>query len=241
MAEAVRKMEEVHPEHVGGCGSGRTGKETTGGEGSDHWTSDFKRKQTGVPHIGGQSGKLTKFHSSGDGSRRKRGDQGRHDGVQGDGSDGWVQEADKGGGDRWMSVEYQNEWQWTWRGKEPSPTTRNWTSENGSHHTWVRKKLVMILVKFVKVFAKGNDSLGICNMAEHDIPLVPNAKPVYQSLGSSAYKEQLIPWDLVAKMKARGAIKVSFVPWGARLLLVQKKDWTWQFCVEYIESFIHLW
>ena len=40
------------------------------------------------------------------------------------------------------------------------------------------------LRRFADVFAKGNEPLGMCNMAEHEIPLVPNAKPVYQSLGS---------------------------------------------------------
>ncbi len=88
------------------------------------------------------------------------------------------------------------------------------------------KKLVKALGRFVDVFAKGNEPLGMCNMAEHEIPLVPNTKPVYQSLGSGAYKEQLIHRELMSKMKAIGAIEVSFGLWGARVLLAQKKDGT---------------
>ncbi len=34
-------------------------------------------------------------------------------------------------------------------------------------------------------------------------------------------------------MKARGAIEVSFGPCRARVLLAQKKDGTWRFCVDY--------
>ncbi len=64
------------------------------------------------------------------------------------------------------------------------------------------EKLVKALGKFVDVFAKRNEPLGMCNMAEHEIPLVTNAKPVYQSLGSGAYKEQLIHLELMLKMKA---------------------------------------
>ena len=37
----------------------------------------------------------------------------------------------------------------------------------------------------------------------------------------------------MSKMKARGAIEVSVGPWGARVLLAQKKDGTWRFCVDY--------
>ncbi len=95
------------------------------------------------------------------------------------------------------------------------------------------EKLVKDLGRFVDVFAKGNEPLGMCNMAEHEIPLVPNAKPVYQSLTSTAYKEQLIHRELMSKIKARGAFEVSFGPWGARVLLAQKKDGTWRFCVDY--------
>nr|CAH0102049.1 unnamed protein product [Daphnia galeata] len=73
------------------------------------------------------------------------------------------------------------------------------------------EKLVKALGRFVDAFAKGNEPLGMCNMAEHEIPLVPNAKPVYQSLGSGAYKEQLIQRELMSKMKARGAIEVKAV------------------------------
>jgi hypothetical protein len=78
-----------------------------------------------------------------------------------------------------------------------------------------KEKLVKALGRFVDVFAKGNEPLEMCNIVEHEIPLVPNAKPVYQSLGSGAYKEQLIHRELMSKMKARGAIEVSFGPWGA--------------------------
>ena len=90
------------------------------------------------------------------------------------------------------------------------------------------------LGRFKDVFAKGNEPLkSMCNMAEHEIPLVLNAKPVYQSLGSGAYKKQLIHRELISKMKARGANEVSFGPWGARVLLAQMKDGTWRFCVDY--------
>ena len=95
------------------------------------------------------------------------------------------------------------------------------------------EKLVEALGRFVDVFAKGNEPLGMCNMAEHEIPLVPNAKPVYQSLGSGTYKEQLIHREQMSKMKARGAIEVSLGSWEARVLLAQKKDVAWLFCVDY--------
>ena len=79
------------------------------------------------------------------------------------------------------------------------------------------------LGRFGDVFSKGNEPLGMCNMAEHEIPLVPNAKPVYQSLGSGAYKEQLIHRELMSKMKARGAIEVSFGPWVVTVLLARRR------------------
>ena len=59
----------------------------------------------------------------------------------------------------------------------------------------------------------------MCNMAEHEIPLVPNAKPVYQSLGSGTYNEehrQRLVMGLSALRKANLKLKLAKCRFGEK-------------------------
>lgn len=68
---------------------------------------------------------------------------------------------------------------------------------------------------------------------DHTIPLLPGAKPVniipYRY--SPAQKDEVE--RQVADMLAQGIIVPSSSPFASPVLLVQKKDLTWRFCVDY--------
>lgn len=68
---------------------------------------------------------------------------------------------------------------------------------------------------------------------DHTIPLLPGAKPVniipYRY--SPAQKDEVE--RQVADMLAQGIIVPSSSPFASPVLLVQKKDLTWHFCVDY--------
>uniref|UniRef100_A0A453EC58 Reverse transcriptase domain-containing protein n=2 Tax=Aegilops tauschii subsp. strangulata TaxID=200361 RepID=A0A453EC58_AEGTS len=68
---------------------------------------------------------------------------------------------------------------------------------------------------------------------DHSIPLVPGARPVnlrpYRH--SPAQKDEVE--RQVAEMLAQGIIQPSVSPFASPVLLVQKKDLTWRFCVDY--------
>ncbi|EFX71055.1 hypothetical protein DAPPUDRAFT_327566 [Daphnia pulex] len=82
------------------------------------------------------------------------------------------------------------------------------------------ENMVEDLTRFRDKFAVGNEQLGMCNTSEHEIHPINNAKPIYQSLRASAYKDQLIQRELVTKMKNSGVIEVSQGLWRPRVLLV---------------------
>ncbi|XP_046639982.1 uncharacterized protein LOC124321118 [Daphnia pulicaria] len=82
-------------------------------------------------------------------------------------------------------------------------------------------------------FARDGDQLGRCNVAEHEIHLIENAGPIYQAPRQTSRKEEEIQRDLTTEMLRKKVIARASGPWGARVLLLQKKDGTWRFCLDF--------
>lgn len=67
----------------------------------------------------------------------------------------------------------------------------------------------------------------------HNIPLVPNAKPVNAKPYRYAPKQKDEIERQVKVMLQQGIIKDSSSPFASPVLLVKKKDGSWRFCVDY--------
>ena len=95
-----------------------------------------------------------------------------------------------------------------------------------------RKAFRTTLEEFEGCFAKADDQLGRCNVTEHEIHLIPNARPIYQAPRPTSWKEQAILSKHTDDMLKKGVIERSSGP-CARTLLAQKKNGTWRFCLDF--------
>ena len=81
-------------------------------------------------------------------------------------------------------------------------------------------------------FERDGDQLGRCNVAEHEIHLIENAGPISQAPRQTSWKKEEIQRDLTTDMLWKKVIARASGPRGARVLLLQKKNGTWRFCLE---------
>ena len=86
-----------------------------------------------------------------------------------------------------------------------------------------RKKFEETLQDNIDCFAREGERLGRCNVAEHEIHLTPNARPIYQAQRPTSWKEQAIHRELTEDMLKKGVIEEATGPLSARTLLIQKK------------------
>jgi hypothetical protein len=68
---------------------------------------------------------------------------------------------------------------------------------------------------------------------DHEIPLVPNAKPVFGSIYNMSESELLFLKEYIDKMVAKGFIRPSKSPFGSPVLFVKKPDGSFRLCVDY--------
>jgi len=93
-------------------------------------------------------------------------------------------------------------------------------------------ELTALLDEFADVFAKPQ-GLPPQRVHDHAIPLMPNTVPVnsrpyrYSPLHKNEIERQ------VKELLAAGIITHSTSPFASPMLLVQKKDGSWRFCVDY--------
>ena len=68
---------------------------------------------------------------------------------------------------------------------------------------------------------------------DHEIPLIPGAKPTYSPIYSMAEPELKACKEYIDKMIAKGFIRPSKSPFGSPVLFVKKADGSLRFCVDY--------
>jgi hypothetical protein len=92
--------------------------------------------------------------------------------------------------------------------------------------------IAQILEQFVDVFAEPS-SLPPHRPYDHTIPILPNSVLV----NSRPYRYSPLHKDEIEKqvksLLESSLITTSTSPFASRVLLVQKKDGTWRFCVDY--------
>lgn len=89
-----------------------------------------------------------------------------------------------------------------------------------------------LLLEFAPIFEEPK-GLPPIRAFDHSIPLLPEAKPVNlcRYRYNPAQKDEIE--RQVAEMLQQGVIQPSVSPFSSPVLLVQKKDLTWRFCIDY--------
>jgi len=95
-----------------------------------------------------------------------------------------------------------------------------------------QQKLFTLLLSFVDVFAICNDDLGRTNKLTRTIPTGTN-QPIRQAARRvPPFKKEEVH-QLLQDMLSRGVIRPSTSPWASPVVLVQKKDGSTRFCLDY--------
>lgn len=94
------------------------------------------------------------------------------------------------------------------------------------------KKAGDLLIKFQHIFSRTKDDFGRTSMAKHKIN-TENAKPTKQPPRRLPHHAADFVDKEVENMIDKGIVERSCSPWAAGVVLVEKKDGTKRFCVDY--------
>lgn len=75
-------------------------------------------------------------------------------------------------------------------------------------------------------------TLPPARQCDHEIPLMPNAKPVNMGSYRYSHEQKYVIEKIVQEMLDSGIITPITSPFASPVLLVPKKDATWRFCVD---------
>lgn len=90
-----------------------------------------------------------------------------------------------------------------------------------------------LLVQYKKVFDMPQ-TLPPTRSVDHEIPLVPDAKPFKLKPYRYPHSQKTEIESQVQEMLNSGIIRPSNSPYASPVILVRKKDNTWRFCVDYM-------
>lgn len=89
-----------------------------------------------------------------------------------------------------------------------------------------------ILQEFIVLFQEPT-TLPPARYCDHEVPLLPNAKPVNVGPYRYSHEKKNVIERMVQEMLDSGIITPGTSPFASLVLLVPKKDFTWRFCVDY--------
>ena len=99
-------------------------------------------------------------------------------------------------------------------------------------HQTEKTKLEALLHEFADVLSVSDDDLGRTNIVKHQID-IGDATPVRQPPRSLPFHQRETVQQHVDKMLRNGIIEPSKGPWSSPVVLVEKKDGTRRFCVDF--------
>ena len=95
-----------------------------------------------------------------------------------------------------------------------------------------QRKFYTLLLSFADVFPDSDDDLGRTQLLQHFIDTGP-ATPIRQPPRRIPQHKQQEAQRLLQNMLDRNIISKSHSPWSSPIILVQKKDGSLRFCVDY--------
>lgn len=116
--------------------------------------------------------------------------------------------------------------------QQRSRTRVNLSSLEAQEQVNMPSEISQLLVRFSDVFALPK-SLPPNRALDHQIPLLPEAKPFKLKPYRYPHSQKAEIESKVAEMLQNGIIQPSNSPFASPVLLVKKKDNTWRFCVDY--------
>ena len=93
-------------------------------------------------------------------------------------------------------------------------------------------QLIELLTDFQDVFSSGPSDFGTTNVTTHKVD-VGDATPIKQPARRVPLKQREEVNELLEEMRSQGVIEPSQSPWSSPVVLVQKKDGSKRFCVDY--------
>ena len=97
-----------------------------------------------------------------------------------------------------------------------------------------RSQVVPVFDKYQELFTSDISELKQTHLVEHNIELIPEAKPVKRTLYSMTPEQRQFLQKELNNMLNKGLIRESSSPWGCSPWIVPKKGpKKWRFCVDY--------
>lgn len=95
------------------------------------------------------------------------------------------------------------------------------------------RQLKLMLQRHHRLWRREGEQLGQGVPFEHEIELVPGARPYNERPRRLGPEKEKAAREEVQRMKDLNVIQASKSPWAAAAVLVRKKDGSWRFCVDY--------
>ena len=95
-----------------------------------------------------------------------------------------------------------------------------------------KTKVYNLLCNNADLFSKGSNDIGRTDLVKHKIN-TGSAKPIKQAPRRLPFAKREAADQAVAKMQEHDVIEPSTSPWSSPVVLVQKKDGSLRFCVDY--------
>jgi len=91
--------------------------------------------------------------------------------------------------------------------------------------------MAKLLHEYNNLFSSGDHNVGLTQAVRHEIPLAVGTVPIRQPTHRLGSKKEVS--RQVRVLLDRGLIEPVYSAWSSPVVLVQKKDGSWRFCVDY--------
>ena len=96
-----------------------------------------------------------------------------------------------------------------------------------------QKQIKSLLTQYQTVFSKDKYDLGKTALVKHSIPLVPGAVPLKQRPYRHGPVQEAEVERQIKELQSEGLIREGHGAWSSPVVLVQKRNGSWRFCVDY--------